>query len=326
MTNEQLFAKIREYPVSTVFTILGLLALGVCYWRWDIEAELSASRETLDRELGAIRQRETASRNLDKDVQRIVTLRERLSGLAMNFDDPIETQSFFANFVRRAPVEAEGLPMQDALPVFFKSAEPFAAGPYKTQISADFNSSMAYLRSINAQSVHPMVVRRIQIVATPGQSKPDSFLTTDVLFSVWGRRGDFGKISAPADKTVTPPLLRSAKINAVEELLEAPKTSFAASTNPFASVGSSPSVQKTHAGHEVDPELSAALNKLAYTIEPFLGARSVKVAGSMPKRVGNDLEVHVGTRVVKVRIHSIEAEGFTVLTVNGAKITISPKK
>ena len=96
-----------------------------------------------------------------------------------------------------------------------------------------------------------------------------------------------------------------------------------ATSNPF---GLSTNLTPANTDSTLNPGLELALNRLKFTIVPFLGVDAVKIYGNSPKRVNNELEINVDGQIQRVRIITITKDSFTVQPLSGGKIKISLKQ
>lgn len=316
-------AKSREYPLATASILVALVASAVAYFNWDTEDELLAIREQKSAALHEIEFNENNSKNLQGDIDRAKLIYEKVLAKALDFESTISAQAFFADFIQRAPVKSEGLPVQDSMPTLMQDAIPLASCSYKAHVTTDFPSLLKFLHSFGNHPERAMLVNRIQVSDPDSAKVPGANLSADVSFRLWGRKGELLPLKFAADKKVTPSALRVTKLKALNKLLEPSSAELPSAINPFGVTRAS----DTKPGETgITPGLEAALNRLKFTIGPFLGVDSVKISGSLPKRLHNDLEVNVDGHVERVKIIDIAKDSFTVQTTSGGKIKISLKQ
>jgi hypothetical protein len=315
--------KFGEYPVATGAALVALVSASVAYFHWDAEDALLAVREERSGVLREITLNENNSRNLLRDIDRAKALHNKVFSKALDFESTISAQAFFADFVQRAPVKSEGLPVQDSLPTLMPDALPLAACSYKVHVTADFASLLKFLHSFGNHPERAMLVNRIQVSDADLDKKSGGNLSADVAFRLWGRKGELIPIKFDSDKKVLPAASRSARLASIDKLTGSAPIDLTLAINPFG-ITTSPTTNPGESS--VNLGLESALNRLKFTIGPFLGVDAVKVSGSSPKRINNELEVNVDGRIERVKIIAINKDSFTVMTASGGKIKISLKQ
>jgi hypothetical protein len=315
--------KIGEYPIAAGAVLVAIVSAAVAYFHWDAEDELLAARELKSGVLQEITLNENNSRNLLRDIDRAKILHDKVLNKALDFESTISAQAFFADFVQRAPVKSEGLPVQDSLPFLMQDALPLASCSYKVHVTADFSSLLKFLHSFGNHPERSMLVNRIQVSDADLDKKSGGNLSADVAFRLWGRKGELIPIKFVSDKKVLPAASRSVRLASIDKLMGSSPMDLTVAINPF---GVTPSPIANTGDTSVNLGLEAALNRLKFTIGPFLGVDAVKISGTSPKRVNNELEVSVDGRIERVKIIAISKDSFTVQTTSGGKIKISLKQ
>lgn len=324
MNSDAIRSKIREYPVASGAILVAVVSSLIAYLHWDAEDALMADRDLRNNVLQEITLNENNSRNLQRDIDRAKVLHEKILNKALDFESTISAQAFFADFVQRAPVKTEGLPMQDSLPSLMKDAPPMAFCSYKVHATADFNSLLKFMHSFGGHPERAMLINRVQISdADLSKTAVGGNLSADIAFRLWGRKGEPTSLQSVSDKKVPSSASRNSRLVAIDKLMAPVSINLTPAINPFGT-------NQTSVPKPGDPNLNSglesALNRLKFTIEPFLGVDAVKISGTTPKRINNELEVKVDGQVERVKIIAITKDSFTIQTSSGGKIKISLKQ
>lgn len=316
-------SQVSNYPLASLSCLISIASLALVYWRWDVESNLSLERDLRSKMLQAIIIDESNAKNILRDVDRAKSLYDKVVEKSLDFDSTISAQGFFADFVQRAAVKTEGLPVQDSLASLVSDAKPMAFCAYKMHVSADFQNLLKFLASFEEHPDRAMVISRVQLTEADLTQKTSALIGADIAFRLWGRKGDMTARQPISDKKVVPTAQRNSRLVAAEKCITPDSIDLSAVTNPFYA-GSDHSREGGES--DSDSNLENALHRLKFSIELFLGTNVVKIAGNSPKRINNDFEVNVDGKLQKVKIIAITKDSFTVQTSTGGKIKISLKQ
>lgn len=322
MKTEELKAKIREYPVVFFSGLIFLGAAGLLYFNWDNEATLMEERTGLDARLEEMKTNERNSKNLAEHVVRAKKVYEKVKSDAVDFESMIEGQSFFSDLIQKSNyVKIEALPSQQALPALVAEVKPFGACNYLLKASGSYAGLMRLIGDISSNPIHSMTINRVQLMAPSDSVKPSSdVIEADILFQIWGKKGEFSSVAMSPDKKVLSPGDRSRRLELAEKLLMHIKSDTAGFKNPFKS-----SVSTGAASNSSTP-IDVALSQLKFSIMTFGGKPAVKIDGIGIKREKTDFNLKAEGKVFKLVISHIDEDSFTVITPAGKKVSLTYKK
>lgn len=321
MKTEALKEKIREYPLVVVSLVVMAAAAGVLYVNDGNGDALQDEKTAKEAELAAIKSNELYSKALPAHVERAKAVYQKIKDRAVDLDSMIDSQAFFADLIQKSGyVKIEGLPTQQALPSVNQEIKPFATCGYLLHATGDYSSLARLVRDVGENPKHSMSVTRVQLVAPDATKQKGDSVEADIVFQLWGKKGDFAPIAAGKEKKVPATVARAKTLDAAEKLLGESNTQWSGVPSLF---GQGSSVAVAPGG---DGTLDAALAKLNFSIIEFAGKPAVKIDGIGIKRVNTDFDVKAEGRAQRVRIVRIDEGSFTVVTPFGKKVTLVQKK